>query len=62
MNGNLNWRLYTIIETIINIKWVKLVKKKEFLATALDLNDETFVIYMASFISYSVNIHLFCRA
>lgn len=39
---------------------MNLVKKKEFVAAALDLEDRTFVVYVVSSVSFK-NIYLFCK-
>lgn len=56
----LNWRLYTTIETLLTTKQVELIKEKKFVATALDLNDKIFVVYVTSL--NNTDIHLFSRA
>ena len=42
------WRTYTTKKALPTIKCIKLMGKKEFAATALDPERETFVIYVAS--------------
>lgn len=53
--------LYTTIETLPITRWVKLIEKKEFIATALDSENEIFVVYVAVFTSSSSNVHYFCQ-
>lgn len=38
---------------------MKLVKKKEFAAVTLDLNDKVFVIYIAFFASFDLDIEFY---
>lgn len=47
----------------MTIKYVKLVEKKEFVATVLDLDNETFIVYIAFFASsnQSIDNHFFYR-
>ena len=61
------WRTYTTKKALPTIRCVELVGKKEFAATALDLEHETYVVYVGSVSSDALpsssplNIHLFCR-
>lgn len=57
-----NWRSYTTIEALSTIKQVTLIEKKKFAAATLDSNDETFVVYIAFFANFNLNIYLFCIA
>ena len=61
--GELQWRSYIIQEAFLTIKQVKLIRKKEFAATALDLGYETFVVYIAFFesLSQESDVLPFCR-
>ena len=45
------------------IKYIKLVGKKEFAITTLELEHETFIVYVAlfSFIPLNTNIYLSCK-
>ena len=65
----LRWRIYTTKEILLTIRRVKLVGKKEFVAPALDLEHETYVVHVAS-LSFTLlaslrspplNVHLFQR-
>ena len=59
---DLRWRTYTTKEALPTTRRIKLVGKKEFAATALDLEDETYVVHVASFSSTpltSLNVHPF---
>ena len=49
------WKYYTIEKAFFITKQVELVRKKEFIAAALDSRYETFVIYIASLRSPSNN-------
>ena len=64
LKKKLRWRLYTIEEAFPTTKRVKLVGKKEFAATALDLGYETFVVHVTSLESPSQegDVHPSCRA
>lgn len=53
----LNRRLYTTVEILFITKRVKLVEKNEFIATAFDTDNKTFIIYIASLASSNLNIH-----
>ena len=41
------WKSYTTNKAVPTIKWVQLVDQKEFNIVALDVDSETFVVYMA---------------
>ncbi len=43
----LKWKSYIIAEVLLNTKSMELIDKREFVATALDKNVETFVIHIA---------------
>lgn len=60
LEQKLNWRLYTTIEDLPTIKRVELVKKKEFVAAALDLDNKTFMVYLAFFTN--TNLYPSCIA
>ena len=47
LGWKLCWRTYTIKETLLTTKGVKLVGKKEFTTTVLDLESKIFVVYVA---------------
>lgn len=53
--------MYTFIEALFTIKRVELIRKKEFVTAALNPDEETFVVYIAS-ITSSHLIYLFFRA
>lgn len=68
LDQKLRWRTYITEKAFLTTKCIKLVEKKEFAVTALDLKYETFVIYIeslfATFFSSTLlnaNIHLFRR-
>ncbi len=44
---DLQWKSYTTGEVLSTTRWVELIGKKEFVAAALDLEYETFVVYIA---------------
>lgn len=56
----LNWRSYITTEVLPITKQIKLIRKKMFVISALNLRDEAFVVHI-TFISSDTNIHLFCR-
>ena len=62
----LRWRSYIIEEALPTTKRVKLVRKKEFTATAFHPRHKTFIVHVASFESPSStqegDVHLFRRA
>ena len=69
LDRKLWWRTYIIQEAFLITRRVELVRKKWFAAVALDLEYETFVVYVASlssFMSFSstpldTDIHPSCR-
>ena len=50
----LQWRTYTIKEALPTAKHVKLVKKKEFVTVAHNLEYKTFIVYVVSLSSISL--------
>lgn len=42
-----------------NIKWVELVKKKEFVALILKREDKTFIVYMVSIPNFDLDIYYY---
>ena len=50
------WRIYSAAEALPTTQRVEIINKKEFAVTALDENDETFVMHTAT-ISTDSNIH-----
>lgn len=61
INEKLKWRLYTIAKIFFTTKQMKRIRKKEFAIVALDLHDETFIIYVAFLISFylGLNVHAY---
>lgn len=59
LEQKLNWRSYIIVEILPIIKQVDLVRKKEFAVIIFDLNNNTFVVNIAFFIS--THIYHFCK-
>ena len=63
LDREFRWRTYIIREALPTTRRVKLVSKKEFVTTVLDLKSETFVVHVASFGSdalpsfFSLNIY-----
>lgn len=53
--------MYIIKETLSTIKHIELVQKKDFIAVIFYLEDETFVVHVASIVSLKPT-HLFQRA
>lgn len=60
------WKTYTTQKAFLTIKHVKLVRKKEFAATALNPEYKTFIVYIALFTSFALltnsNIYLSRRS
>lgn len=56
----LDWRLFTITESLSTIQRVKLVERKVFVVVALIFDKEIFVVHVAA-LSSDLVIHLFCR-
>lgn len=61
LDQKLRWRSYINQKTLLIIRHVKLIQKKEFAALALDPEYDTFVVYVTSFSSTPFNIHPFHR-
>lgn len=53
-NNKLEWKKYIVF---INKKRVKIVYWKEFITAALNLKEESFVIYIFSLSTKDINIH-----
>lgn len=62
MDWELNWKLYIIVEVLATTKEIKLIKKKKFKTTTLNLDDEIFVVYMTSSTNSNLNVYLSHRA
>lgn len=60
LEEKLNWRLYINTEALSTTKQVELVDKKIFASIAIDLDDEIFIVHIASLIS--TNVYLSYRA
>ncbi len=45
---NLQWRSYITRNVFPTARWVELIGKKKFTAAALDLEHETFIVYIAT--------------
>ena len=67
LSRKLRCRTYTTKEALLTIKRIELVGKKEFAIAALDPENETFIVYVASLSSIvlpsssSLDIYPFCR-
>lgn len=59
LERKLNGRSYITVKAFLTTKQFELAGKKEFTAIALDLDNETFVVYIA-FLT-STDVHPFCR-
>ena len=46
-NKTLTWKIYTIIKALFITEQVQIVDLKEFIIVTLDVNSETFEMYMA---------------
>lgn len=55
--------MYTIPEAFSITRWVKLIGKKEFVATVFDPNNKIFVVYIAFLASsnLSLEVYPFCQ-
>lgn len=53
------WRSYTIVKSLLMIREVDLVGRKEFAAAALNSKNGTFTVYVATSASFSSDVHLF---
>ena len=53
----LTWKAYIIAKVLPTIKRVQIISPKEFAKMALNLDQETFVVYVATFFN-SMEIHL----
>ena len=49
LDQKLWWKIYTTKEAFPTTKHIELVRKKEFVAAALDLEYKTFIVYITSF-------------
>ena len=69
LSFTLRWRTYITKEALSTTKHVKLVGKKEFVAAALDLESEIFIVYVVSlsfialpgFFPLKLDVHPFHR-
>ena len=48
INGQLHWKTYTVTKAFPMMSQIKLIRKKEFANTTLDLEDEAFVVHVTS--------------
>ena len=55
LGRELRWRTYTTEEALPTTRHIKLIGKKQFVTTALDLEHKTFVFYIASLSSTLLN-------
>ena len=60
-NCHFYWKTFTITKTLLTIRQLELIEKKEFTTTAFDLEDKVFIVHIAS-ISRDLIIHSFWRA
>lgn len=59
-NQKFRWRLYIFAKVFFTNRQTEWVRKIVFVIAAFDPEDETFIIYVTSFVIFDV-IHLFCR-
>lgn len=59
-NQKLRRRLYAITEALPTTRQIELIRKKEFVTTAFDPEDEIFVVHLVFFVS-SNDVYLFYR-
>lgn len=50
-NQEFSWGLYIILQVLPNTMWFELVRKKEFIVIALNLDDETFVVHIVPIVN-----------
>lgn len=51
-NGKLIWRQHIATKTFFTIKQVQLIRKKELATIALDSKNQTFIVYIVSFMIF----------
>lgn len=56
LKQKLKQRSYITKKTFLNIKYIKLLKKKKFIVVAFNLKYMTFIIYMALLFNFNSNI------
>ena len=57
LSRELQWRTYTTKQALLTSRRIELVGKKEFAAAALNSEDETYVVHVASLSSTPLNVH-----
>lgn len=64
IDRELKWSLYIITKALPTTKRMELIGKKVFAIAAFDLDDETYVIHIASLTvsNLGLGVHPFCRA
>lgn len=64
IDQKLKKRLYHTAKTLSTSRWVKLVRKKEFIVVAFNLDNKIFIVYIAFFtnINLGLEVYLFCKA
>ena len=53
----LTWRFYTTAKVLSTTKWVEFINKKKFAKAALDVELETFVMYIVVLEALGMTIH-----
>lgn len=53
------WKTYTFTTVISKIKHVKLVEKKKFSDTTLKQEKNTYIVKIASFLSFDIYVYIF---
>ena len=69
LGRKLRWRTYTTKKALLTTRRINLVGKKEFAATVLDLEYETYIVYVGSSSSNALpssfllkfNVYPFCK-
>lgn len=58
-NQELKYKLYTLAKALSTIKYIDIIRKKEFAITALDPDNEIFVVYIASLICSNLGLKVY---
>ena len=54
----LMWKFYTTNKILLTIEYIQIVDQKEFVIIALDMDNKTFVLYMAIKKQEKISMHL----
>lgn len=59
INQKLKSRSYTIVKVLSSTKQVELVRKNNFIASFLDLDDKIFIVYIAFLTSSNLSLEVY---